>query len=436
MFKIKLLDRLFNNSDNISSTEVKSKAFTTMYSLRSAKLTQQNYINYCKEGYFNNPFIFACIDKIAKAMKTIDWKLFVNNSDGEKVEVLQHELLDLLNYPNPYHCFDDILETFVAYLILDGNIFIEKVKANNKTKEIYSLRPDLMAIIFEQSDSIRRDKPIKQFEYRSGKMLIYTPDEILHIKNFNPLDSFNNLGKGAPTLASVSASADQNNESRKWNIALLQNSAVPSGVLEVKDDVSIELDDDKVQKIKERFKNQYQNPENAGEPLVVQYMKWVQTSLNSKDLDWAEGMQQSAREICEGLGIPSVLVGDPSAKTFNNYKEAKKALYVDTVLPMAKKILRAFNQFIVKQEYNENLFFELDINSVDILREERMQLWEKVSKATFLTENEKRQELGYGIKDDLNIYRLPANLVDIPEGIDFNFEQTIEGLIEEVDTDV
>lgn len=398
------------------TVEQKQGIFSTIIGMRAASFSNQDYDTMVREGYQLNPYIFTCINKLSNAVKAVPWQLFVKDSEGSVTQVHMHPLLDLLDTPNPFHSFDDILDSHVTYLTLEGNIFTEKIKDGTaKTREIYSLRPDKVDIIFNTDRTTRAIVPVSGYQYKGGRVIDYELDDIVHIKNFNPRDNDLNFGRGQATLLAATRSGDQNNESRKWNLSLLQNHAVPPGILETSGEAEA-LDESIVTLIKKQFREKFQGAKNAGEPIITQYATWKPLGMNSRDLDWSQGIQQSAREICEVIGVPSILIGDPAAKTFNNYKEAKKALYVDTVLPMLNKIMRAYNQFLVKPEYGKNYFFAPNLDAVDVLREERMALWDRINRATFLTENEKRVELGYGEQDGLDVYRLPVNLIDIPAG--------------------
>lgn len=408
---------LFNRKSKKKPIQKKLKAYYTIYSTQAEKPTNQSFDTLIRQGYQMNPYIFACVDKICKGLKSIEWQLMTKDNEGNEIEIKKHPLLDLLKNPNNYLSFDDLLESFGVYLILDGNVYIEKVKdGTNTTKKLISLRPDLMDIEFNTNED-KKFNPIKKYLYRNAIQISYEPEEIIHIKNFNPMDINFGLGKGQPKISASTLSGDLNNQSRLWNNALLKNGAVPTGILEVQStkDGSVDLDDDVIDEIKEKFKENYSGVDNAGEPVILQYMTWKQMGTSPKDVDWVKGIQQSAREICEGLGVPSILVGDPETKTYNNYKEAKEALYIDTIIPMVNKIIYAFNRSIVS-EYDNNLYFKVNMDSVEILREKRMAYWNEISNATFLTENEKRQRLGIGVEDGLDIYRIPANYIDIPKG--------------------
>lgn len=402
-----ILSKLFRQT-NIQDTRL------FISNLIAPKLTPQQYEALAREGYQDNPIVYACTQKISNSLKTIEWQLLRKDSSGEEVEIKVHPILDLLAEPNRFQTFDDFLESYVVHLTLDGDIFtfLGRDGTNNdgKTKELTILRPDLVDIIFNIHDPIN---PIERYEYRNGRLAMFRLDEILHIKNFNPLDRDANLGRGQSTISAVARSADQNNAGRNHNISLLQNGATPSGIIESKEGG---LTKEQAEEMAAQYNELNSGTKNAGKTAFLGNATYTRTALSPKEMDWLKGIEQSSREICEGLGVPSILVGDPSAKTFNNYKEAKKALYTDTVIPLATKIVNAVNQQVLRPEYGDEFRFKLNLDSIEAIRDERMQLFEQIKDATFLTENEKRESLGFDHIEGGDIHRIPLNLVDIPVG--------------------
>jgi len=389
-------------------------SFSFISSLIAPRLTPQNYDSLAKEGYKLNPVVYACTQKISNSLKTIEWQLLQKDSSGEEVEIKIHPILDLIAEPNEFQTFDDVLESYVINLILEGDVFTHLVRDgsnnNGQTKELILLRPDLVEILFNIIDPVN---PILGYEYRNGTLIKFRLDEILHIKNFDPLDRNRGLGRGQSTISAVAKSADQNNAGREHNISLLQNGATPSGIIDARgQDLSVE----RAKELTAQFNDANSGVKNAGKTVVLSNATYTATAFSPKEMDFQNGITQSSREICEGLGVPSILIGDPSAKTFNNYKEAKKALYTDTVIPMAQKIVNAVNQQVLKPEYGDEFRFKLNLDSIEAIRDERMQLFDQIKDATFLTENEKREALGFDNIEGGDVHRIPLNLVDVPLG--------------------
>jgi phage portal protein BeeE len=102
----------------------------------------------------------------------------------------------------------------------------------------------------------------------------------------------------------------------------------------------------------------------------------------------------AAREIALAFGVPPMLLGLPGDATYANYREANRALWRLTVLPLADTLLRGLAQGLAG--WFEGAALAVDLDQVPALAEERAQLWASVTAADFLTLEEKRAMLGIG----------------------------------------
>ena len=99
----------------------------------------------------------------------------------------------------------------------------------------------------------------------------------------------------------------------------------------------------------------------------------------------------AARDIALAFGVPPMLLGLPGDNTYANYREANRALWRLTLLPLAGKILAGLHSGLA------DWFGEapaVDLDRVPALAEDRERLWTQVSGAGFLTDLEKRELLG------------------------------------------
>ena len=118
-------------------------------------------------------------------------------------------------------------------------------------------------------------------------------------------------------------------------------------------------------------------------------------SLSPKDMDFIEAKHAAAREIALAFGVPPMLLGIPGDNTYSNYQEANRAFWRQTVLPLASRIGCALAQWLAPMS-GEGLRLAVDTDRIDALGADRATLWERVTKAPFLTLNEKRAAIGYG----------------------------------------
>ena len=144
------------------------------------------------------------------------------------------------------------------------------------------------------------------------------------------------------------------------------------------------------------WRTTYQGAVNAGRPLLLEGgLDWKAMSLSPKDMDFLEAKHTAAREIALAFGVPPMLLGIPGDNTYSNYQEANRVFWRSTVLPLASRIGAALTQWLAPA-FGDGIRLVVDTDQIEALANDRAALWEQVSKAPFLTVNEKREAIGYG----------------------------------------
>jgi HK97 family phage portal protein len=276
-----------------------------------------------------------------------------------------------------------LIETLATHLLLHGNAYVEIIRdGTGKPADLFALRPERMTVTLDP-----RGWPVG-FVYRAGNQAMPMGGErIIHIRTHHPLDDHYGLGSlcaAAPAIAIHNAAA-------RWNKALLDNAARPSGALI--HDAADGLSADQFDRLKEELAAQYQGATNAGRPMLLEGgLKWQTLSLTPADMDFVGLKSAAARDIALAFGVPPMLLGLPGDATFANYREANKALWRHAILPMAHKILSALVEALGGHYPGDRLTVDLD--QVTALSEDRERLWSQVSAADFLSDAEKRALLG------------------------------------------
>jgi phage portal protein BeeE len=92
------------------------------------------------------------------------------------------------------------------------------------------------------------------------------------------------------------------------------------------------------------------------------------------------------------------LVGLPGDATYANAREAGRALYRQTILPMAARILGTLSAML--SDWMGPVRLAADTDQISELAEDRAKLWEQVGAASFLSDAEKRAMLGFAEKTE------------------------------------
>ena len=213
---------------------------------------------------------------------------------------------------------------------------------------------------------------------------------VIHVKTAHPLDDHYGLG----CLGAAAGAIAIHNAATRWNKALLDNAARPSGALVYEPgEPGAVLAAEQFTRLRAELDASFSGAGNAGRPMLLEGgLKWQSLSLSPADMDFVGLKAAAAREIALAFGVPPMLLGLPGDATYANYREANKALWRLSVLPMAGLILEGIAQGL--RPHFAGLTLAVDPDRVSALSEDRERLWAQVSAADFLTLNEKREAVG------------------------------------------
>ena len=106
--------------------------------------------------------------------------------------------------------------------------------------------------------------------------------------------------------------------------------------------------------------------------------KWQALALTPADMDFAELKAAAARDIALAFGVPPMLLGLPGDNTYANYREANRALWRLTLLPLAGKILPGCSEGL--RPWFPTAALAVDLDRVPALAEDRERLWAQVTR--------------------------------------------------------
>lgn len=349
--------------------------------------TPRDYASLAREGYSKNPVVYRAVRMIAEAAASAPWLLY----DGER-EVETHPLLSLLARPNPAQSGASLMESVYGHLMVAGNAYLEVVTIDGVPRELFALRPDRMKVV-PGADGWPR-----AFQYTAGARTVEFVQEgdvppILHLSLFHPLNDH----YGFAPIEAAQTSLDIHNASGAWAKALLDNAARPSGALVYTGEGH--LNDEQFERLKAELEDGYAGARNAGRPLLLEGgLDWKTMAMTPRDMDFIEAKREAAREIALAFGVPPMLLGIPGDNTYSNYREANRAFWRQTVLPLVARTAQAMGNWL-GGAWAEGLRLSCDADQIDALSSEREGLWQRVATADFLTREEKRAAVGYGVEE-------------------------------------
>lgn len=408
---MKILDRFRRASDTASQPRLEPPVITSVpveqkYSetgpiyakhvLGQAVWTPRNYEKLAQEAYLINAVSFRCTKMIASCAAHVPLLL-----KRGKSEVTEHPILNLLARPAPTVGGKAFMERYLSFLLLSGNGYMEAVGPKNKPpRELWAPRSDRMRIVPGITGL-----PLS-FEYEYGgekKRWPVNPlngsSEIMHVKEFHPLNDWYGMSR----IEAAAYGIDRHNAASAHNKALLDNGARPSGMMVFKPiaepgALPVSAPKEVIDKAEKELMRRHGGSENAGKPMVVNgAVDWVEMGLSPKDMDFGEGKDDAARDICTAWGVPHILIVKGQS-TYNNVSEAKLELYEDNVIPFLAMVLDELNAWLCPR-FGEGFRLEADLDAISALESRRVARRKSVTdlvEAEIIDSDEGREMLGYG----------------------------------------
>jgi HK97 family phage portal protein len=361
-------------------------ALLALHSLGFARWTTRNAVTLTQAGYERNAVVFRAVRMIAEAAASIPWLVFEGRRENP-----DHSLADLIAQPNAGTSGIDFFEALFSNLLLFGNSYVEAVSVDNLPREFHSLRPDRISVVPGRSGwPAAYDYTVAAEKVRYD-MDVDGMSPILHLKCFHPLDDY----YGFPPIAAAQVALDTHNAAGFWNKALLDNAARPSGALVYTGADGGHLTEQQFERLKLELEENFSGALNAGRPLLLEGgLDWKALSLSPKDMDFIEAKAAAAREIALAFGVPPLVLGLPGDNTFANYAEANRAFWRQTVIPLVSRTQKTFAAWL--RPAFEPFRFDYDVDRIDALAADRESEWRRIDAASFLTQDEKREAVGYG----------------------------------------
>jgi hypothetical protein len=236
-------------------------------------------------------------------------------------------------------------------------------------------------------------------------------------------------------------SLDANNEALTTGVRYLQNQTARGVLMSDEGD----LNEVQARQLKDKFRQQYQGANNAGDVIITpKKLSWVNFGLNASDLSLIEQYNASIKDLCNIYNVPVQLLNNTDSSTYNNMNEAKKSLYVNSVIPELNKIKDELNRWLVPQ-YGDKLYIDFDYTNIPELQEEMDKVVNQMTQAWWLTPNEKRAAMSYGADEDtqeMNDYYIPSTFLPLdnqdlvipeePKSVDIDFSSLFKEEKEEV----
>jgi len=310
-------------------------------------------------AYNAHELVYAGVNAICRNAAKVPFKIYKSDESGEAPEEIKTgPELNLLTRPNEFTTFYDFVFSITAYFVLTGDVYLEIVRGpDKKISALYVLDPSQMEII---KDPIVK---IKGYRYQvNGKTILFAPDDIIHIKAFNPLSEYYGTSKIRPMINTLLIDV----YSGRFQKDFFRNGGHPSGIVKTEDTLSQEEFD----RFKAQLNNQYSGPGKHHKWLILEKVKDViKWAVNPNEANLDPTDERNLRKILAVLGVPRLLIQDSKDVSYANAKEQLKVFWNETVEPILTQIQIAFNAFILIDSGYTGAF---DYTGIESLRDDQL----------------------------------------------------------------
>ena len=399
---------------------------------------------YVEDGYELNPDVYSVVNGITKAAsavppvvhvvkneaKALKYKKLVSinrnkakQSTIDNLLELKHEAFDevhdekdplykLMTRPNPLQGYPEWYENMKGFQLITGNAYTHFVQLGDGTVgEMWVMPSQFTKIVADPSyESLVKGYIIDMYG-QDGHQL--PAETVVHWKYWNPdYDSVGSHLYGMSPLKAARRSIRLGNDGDMALSKALKNGGA-SGVVYPTDPDLEQLTPMQRSQL-ENYLRDMQGPSNYKSWLVSSVkLGFEKFGIPPVDLEIIEAGKMTQRDICNVYNFPSELLNDPDNKTNANKEQSRKQLYLDNVIPELTRDYAELNRALVPM-FNEatgkKYHLDFDVQAIDALNKDNSEKVDWLSKAWWLTADEKRIEMGYQPVGDNNRY-IPMNLI-------------------------
>jgi len=388
---------------------------------RMLKRTQFDYRREVGDG-LDSSVVTAPIMWVQRALPEARLAIRETKADGSKEDLEDHELLELIQNPNPFYGDIALWGAIILSFLIAGNAYLIKVR--NGARRVTELWWVPWWMI-EPKAPIDGSDFIAYYEYTPGTgegRFPLDPDDVIHFRNgIDP----HNLMKGLSPIGGVIREIFTDLEASNFVASLLRNMGVPGVVISPKGGAMPASEDVEATKI--WFKQAF-GGDQRGAPLVMGAPTEVSSyGFDPKAMDLSEGRDVAEERVCACIGIPAAVVGFGAGlqqtKVGATMEELRKLAWHNGVLPLGRQLVDEIQRSLLpdfQRGAQSGRRLELYWNTDDVLalqEDENKQTERKLKEfeAGAITLWDYLNETGREAGDRHRYYLRAFNRIEVPE---------------------
>lgn len=377
MSKKNIFQRIFAGAKQKSISILSSSNFSMMNGL------EDSYDALNLRSFRESLYLFIGVSMIRETVSSIPLEMYrIVNKDGDSEEVHDDPFLTLLSQPNYRQTQKEFWKLAIAYYLLAGETFwyLERDNAGMPTTMV-NLRPDYVRILMS-ADNLT----IVGYEFiqGNGKIINLRVEDVLHIKNIDPVNPARGVGVVRPATQRIVTEKEASKHQ--------SNTFKSQGRPDIAVFTEVDLTDEQTTEAREKWNKIYgNNGSNAG--FFGADVKSVQLlGVNPKEMDFINTQKFLRDDILASLHIPKAMITSDDVNLANS-RTARINYIKEACLPILDTFIDIINNKLLL-DMGEDKFLAYEnpvIEDRDMILKETVEL----KQAGIITTNEARDLMSY-----------------------------------------
>lgn len=296
------------------------------------------------EGSLANVWVYRAVRAKSDAVSQLPI-LYQGRSRGKKEEwttIMDGDVAKIFRDINPQMSYYDFAEATTSYMELSGNCFLALENGDprsGKPREMWPMRPDLVKIHPDEETGEVLGYSVQLNQ--GGVPILYSRDEMIHWKYFNPRNWFWGLSP---------LSAHRMGLSFNYHVQQYENNFFKHGVRETGILVTGgQLSDPQYERLKRQVETRYGGVERMHRPMLLEGgLDWKRISVPPKDMEYLGMREWNRDEIQAIFGVPPLKLMDlKEASVLANADMQEKLFWSDAIIPMLRKFEGYYREFLL-----------------------------------------------------------------------------------------
>lgn len=423
LFGVEGVERV-KKANKANRNELLNILYSQLVNQRHVVFYDFDKVDYIKQGYQSNAEVYKIIRKLVEkcgypptylyedrgtAQKYKQFRKATNPTDSAKGKIWRakalefiegdNDLSELINKPNTYQSWGELMELFRVFYFLQGEAFLYRETAINSdiALSLHVAPANHMTPVFSKD----KENIIEGWKLTISNDTDRTLEakDVFHLKMTNPYFDLqgSQLRGQSPLLAGLKYLQLSDKAIEAW-LKSMENEGAKGLISPNHNNPNLWLTPEQVEKTEESVETKVHGLSNRNKVVVSGMpLQYTQIGLSPDALAIIQALETAQVNLSDLWGVPAVLF-DPNP-TYSNQAEASKRFVSEVVIPYLEKEEQKLNGWLVEPfSIRDNKNYYLD-NDTSVYPELRVTLDERSSLAKILTINEMRIMEGYDTID-------------------------------------